>query len=507
MCIRDRLRTLIAPNVATDIQDPWYETNIRLRPGRYSRQDTETTGLDQMHLPDANPFVPENFELISAANQTIPQALIDEANRSLWYYADTDFKQPKAHVRVLLEQYDIQNSARERVLARLYSRTVNEALNTYSYPAYLAGLSYNLSTTGQGLLLHIGGYQDKLPELLSRILTEMQTIELDDDAFVRYKNSLQRALENQLKGKPYHRTLEELKHWLYEPSFNQQQLLAELASVERQDVLTFAENFHKKLAQEIYIHGNLNEQQAHDMAAMVNQYFPANNQQLSPAELLQAPIGLFQQQLQLDHQDNAFTLYIQGSDSSDRSRASFSLLGQILSAPYYQYMRTEQQLGYIVFATPYPQQTVPALAFIVQSPETAPQQLLQHSETFFKQYEEKLSALTPDEFASFKQGLVNLLLEKPKNLAEKASRFWRELNQHRYQFNTMESIAKEVETLTLDEITTLYKKAISEKQHPWLMMVQGGELQDVAQLSEIERNELARFTLPTAVKKSAADKN
>ncbi|WP_420590231.1 insulinase family protein [Bacterioplanoides sp.] len=499
------LRTLIAPNVPTDIQDPWYQTNIRLRPSRYSSQDIETAGLDQMHLPAANPFVPENFELISAADHKSPQALIDEADRSLWYYAETDFKQPKAHVRVLLEQQAVQNSARQRVLARLYSRTVNEALNTYSYPAYLAGLSYNLSTTGQGLLLHIGGYQDKLPELLSRILKEMQTVELDEDAFTRYKNSLQRGLENQLKGKPYQRTLEELKHWLYEPSFNQQQLLTELATVKREDVLAFAENFHQKLAQEIYVHGNLNEQQARDMAAMVNQYFPANSPQLSPAEVLQAPVGEYQQQLQLDHQDNAFTLYIQGDDTSDRSRASFSLLGQILSAPYYQYMRTEQQLGYIVFATPYPQQTVPALAFIVQSPDTEPQQLLQHSETFFKQYKEKLAALTPEEFSSFKQGLINLLLEKPKNLAEKASRFWRELNQHRYQFNTMESIAKEVETLTLEDITTLYKQAISDKQRPWLMMIQGGELQDVAQLSDVKRNDLARFALPQPGKKVATN--
>lgn len=490
------LRTLIAPDVATDIQDPWYGTNIRLRPSRYSHQDTQVDGLESMHLPAANPFIPENFELVDQVKQSKPNALLLQDNRSLWYFAETDFKQPKAHIRVLLEQQDVQRSARERVLARLYSRTVNEALNTYSYPAYLAGLSYNLSATNQGILLHIGGYQDKLAELLSKILLEMKTIKLDEDAFLRYKNSLQRALENQLKGKPYQRTLEELKHWLFEPSFNQQQLLSELETITREDVLQYAERFPQQLAQEIFVHGNLTEQQAHEMAARVDQYFPANTAQLIPAQVLKAPAGQYQKQLQLDHQDNAFTLYIQGNDNSDRSRATFSLLGQILSAPYYQYMRTEQQLGYIVFATPYPQQTVPALAFIVQSPETAPQQLLQHSEAFFHQYEEQLSAMTEDEFNNFKQGLINLLLEKPKNLAEKASRFWRDLSQHRYNFDTMKSIAAEVETLTLEEVKALYQQAIITKQQPWLMVVQGGELTEVTQLSEIKRQELSRFSLP-----------
>ncbi|UTW47332.1 insulinase family protein [Bacterioplanoides sp. SCSIO 12839] len=492
------LRTLIAPNVTTEIVDPWYGTNIRLRPSTFPSLELTTSGLDTMHLPQANPFIPENLELQADVVTEKPLALINEAERAVWYYAEPDFKQPKSHVRVLLQQPDIQNSARQRVLARLYTRTVNEALNTYSYPAAIAGLSYNLSVSGQGLLLHIGGYQDKLPELLQRVLTEMQQAQLNDDEFIRYKNSLQRALENQLKGKPYQRSLEELKHWLYQPAFSPQQLLAELENVTRADVESFAAGFSDKMAHQLYLHGHLSQAQARDMADKVQAAFPANHALLTPAKVRKAPAGQHQQPVQVDHQDTAFTLYVQGADTSDRSRAAMSLMGQVLSAPYYQYMRTEQQLGYIVFATPYPQQTVPALAFIVQSPEASPEKIFAHSQTFFKQFAETLTTMSQEEFVNFQNGLINLLLEKPKNMAEKASRFWRDLGDQRYSFDSMPAIAEQVKQLTLEDIQALYQSAIIDQQQPWLLFVNGGELEDIKPLSEVDREAAALFNLGTS---------
>ncbi|MEK9766485.1 MAG: hypothetical protein VW274_08385, partial [Thalassolituus sp.] len=101
--------------------------------------------------------------------------------------------------------------------AKLYARTVNEALNTYSYPASLAGLNYRLAATDQGLEVAVGGYYDKLPVLLQRIFDEMGSIEISEEEFSRYRSSLQRALENNLKARPFQRTMAEMKNWLIDP--------------------------------------------------------------------------------------------------------------------------------------------------------------------------------------------------------------------------------------------------------------------------------------------------
>jgi len=191
-------------------------------------------------------------------------------------------------------------------------------------------------------------------------------------------------------------------------------------------------------------------------------------------------------------------LYVQGQEGSDRNRARYALLGQILSAPYYQTMRTEQQLGYIVFATPFPQQTIPGLAFIVQSPEASPQAILDSSLSFFSNFEQQLGSMSEEEFNSYRQGLSTLLLEKPKNMAEKVARFWRDIEVQRYSFDTNEAIAAEVKTLSQDEVRALYQNAILERGKPWLLLTQGGAVQDWPALDSLQREQLSRFTLQPA---------
>ena len=77
----------------------------------------------------------------------------------------------------------------------------------------MAGLNYGLNATGRGVELAVAGYQHKMPELVERILQEMETISLSGEDFERYKASLQRSLENQLKNKPYEREIAVLKQW------------------------------------------------------------------------------------------------------------------------------------------------------------------------------------------------------------------------------------------------------------------------------------------------------
>jgi len=48
-----------------------------------------------------------------------------------------------------------------------------------------------------------------------------------------------------------------LKNWLYEPSFDQADLLQALAAVSREDVMQYATTFKNELAVQMYVHGQL----------------------------------------------------------------------------------------------------------------------------------------------------------------------------------------------------------------------------------------------------------
>jgi secreted Zn-dependent insulinase-like peptidase len=489
------LRVLIAPGVDTDTTDPWYGTEIKIRPSDYQKPETsEWTGA--LHLPKANPFVPENLETAPGEASETPQLVTSENGYQLWYYPEHEFDAPRAQVLISIKVPEIKESAEQRVLARLYARTVTEALNTYSYPASLAGLNYRLSATSDGLEIAVGGYFDKLPVLLEQIFTEMKNMDISDEEFNRYQASLIRALENNLKARPYQRTLADLKNWIIEPSFSDTDLLPVVKSATKEALEQFAAQLGNTLSVTTYVHGTLSAESAENIGAITQKYYPANTMTDADSRLLKAPAGQYQQAVIQDHPDKVMTLYLQGSDTSDMARAEAGLLAQMISSPYYQYMRTEQQLGYIVFATAYPQKSVPGLLFIVQSPTATPEEMMNHSRIFFRDYEGKLETISDEEFALFQEGLITHLTEKPKNMGEKAANFWADLSTERYTFDTRQAIADEVDNISKTQILNLYRRAVLNNEWSWLLFEKGGEVDDMAALETLDRSSLEQFELP-----------
>jgi len=489
------LRVLIAPGVDTDTTDPWYGTEIKIRPSDYQKPETsEWTGA--LHLPKANPFVPENLETAPGEASDTPELVASENGYQLWYYPEHEFDAPRAQVLISIKVPEIKESAEQRVLARLYARTVTEALNTYSYPASLAGLNYRLSATSDGLEIAVGGYFDKLPVLLEQIFTEMKNMDISGEEFNRYQASLIRALENNLKARPYQRTLADLKNWIIEPSFSDTDLLPVVKSATKEALEQFAAQLGNTLSVTTYVHGTLSAESAENIGAITQKYYPANTVTDADSRLLKAPAGQYQQAVVQDHPDKVMTLYLQGSDTSDMARAEAGLLAQMISSPYYQYMRTEQQLGYIVFATAYPQKSVPGLLFIVQSPTATPEEMMNHSRIFFRDYEGKLETMSDEEFALFQEGLITRLTEKPKNMGEKAANFWADLSTERYTFDTRQAIADEVVNITKTQILNLYRRAVLNNEWSWLLFEKGGRVNDMTALETLDRSSLEQFELP-----------
>ncbi|MAX86842.1 MULTISPECIES: insulinase family protein [Thalassolituus] len=489
------LRVLIAPGVDTDTTDPWYGTEIKIRPSDYQKAETsEWKGA--LHLPKANPFVPENLETAPGEASDTPELVTSDNGYQLWYYPEHEFDAPRAQVLIDLKVPAIKDSAEQRVLARLYARTVTEALNTYSYPASLAGLNYRLSATSEGLEIAVSGYFDKLPVLLEQIFTEMKNMNISNEQFERYQASLIRALENNLKARPYQRTLADLKNWLIEPSFSDTDLLPVVKATTKEQLENFAAQLGNSITVTTYVHGTLSAESAAEIGTLTQKYYPANTEAKTDSKLLKAPAGQFQQSVTQDHPDKVMTLYLQGTDTSDVSRAEAGLLAQMISSPYYQYMRTEQQLGYIVFATAYPQKSVPGLLFIVQSPTASPEDMMNHSRIFFRDYEDQLETMSDEEFALFQEGLITRLTEKPKNMGEKAANFWADLATGRYTFDTRQAIADEVREITKTQILNLYRRAVLNNEWSWLLFEKGGQVNDMTALDTLDRSSLEQFEVP-----------
>lgn len=483
------VRSWVSPTADVEHQERWYRAE-------YSATQSDYTPLlnkrvqDALQLPAPNPFLPQDLTLPETPKQALPERLNTPSD--VWFYPEHQFNTPKAQVRLQLHHAKVPQSPMYWVLTHLYSRTVNESLNSYSYPLHQAGLHYQLAATSRGLEMMLSGYHDKIPELMHTLLQTLKQAVPTEQDFKRDVNALRRSLNNRLKAKPYERALNELRTHFYEGSHHERVLLSALERVTLDDLHSFIQGFSDHIHSTLYVHGALSRNDALALHTKVHEHYPNTADAVRLASILHVPDGIHQHALRGEHTDNVLALYIQGESKDNAIRAQYALLGQILSNAYYQRMRTEKQLGYVVFAAQYPLRKVPGLIFIVQSPNASPAELLAESERFFSDYQPTLEATTPEQLDDYKQGLISLLREPAKTLGEKASVFWQDINRTNFAFDSREQQARAIEAVTLDQITALYRNRLLNKRSPWLLFTQGEDIANIADI-DLHTAELTPF--------------
>jgi insulysin len=94
---------------------------------------------------------------------------------------------------------------------------------------------------------------------------------------------------------------------------------------------------------------------------------------------------------------------------STRQNALLLLLAQIISDPCFNVLRTQQQLGYIVFSGHWYYQRCAFLRFIVQS-DRHPTDLDTHMEAFIATIPDLIGNMSESEFATHQKSVVTTLV-------------------------------------------------------------------------------------------------
>ncbi len=417
-------------------------------------------------LPAPNPFIPERLALEPPTQDSaIPEHIMAEPGFDLWWLQDRTFRVPRADFKVAVDSPAVRTGARDRALLELYTRVVAEAMNEYAYPARLAGLGFSIDPTLSGFALEISGYSGKQGLLLEQLLASLREPKVPDQRFDDIKAHLARGLENSSRDDPSDQAFAELSNLLVSPYWSDQDLLAALRPLDYDDLRHFVPILLARLDTTALAHGNL---LADDARALGQQVASAL---VEPAEVAPVPDpqviqlaaggGTPVREIPVTQSDSALTFYIQGREASLADRATMGLLAQVVAAPFYEELRTERQLGYLVFASPMPLIEVPGMVLAVQSPVAGPSRLIEEIEVFLASYSEPVAKLSAAEVERHKSALISKLVERPQSLSEKTSDLWRDLSYHHYQFDTRERIAEEVRKLTPEDLTAAYRSLLT----------------------------------------------
>ncbi|KAM3582295.1 metalloprotease [Umbelopsis sp. WA50703] len=147
-------------------KERWYGTEYEVvNISDELRKKVQACGMnDAFHLPEKNEFIPSNFETHydhkclgskESRSDLKTHPVCDCGTRRTTLFGSR--KPMFGHCSATLWHMP------HRMDQRLYTDLLKDSLNEYSYDAEVAGLHYNIENQLEGMLLGIGGYNDKLP--------------------------------------------------------------------------------------------------------------------------------------------------------------------------------------------------------------------------------------------------------------------------------------------------------------------------------------------------------
>ena len=146
-----------------------------------------------------------------------------------------------------------------------------------------------------------------------------------------------------------------------------------------------------------------------------------------------------------------------GNVADDHVRPTSKLLAQILSEPAFNILRTQEQLGYVVFCSNWQSIESIGIRIVVQG-DKAPRYLESRVEAFLVHMRGILESMSQEQFEEQKRGLERKFLEKLKKLSDESARFWTHISTGYLDFRRMERDAQALANITKDDVLTLFKQ-------------------------------------------------
>lgn len=462
------LVTVRSKDVNANKETTWFKAPYAVKELSISQVNAlkKAKALPELALPQPNDFIPENTDLVTAANDEVPRQLDAPKGVELWHATDTEFGTPKATAYVSIRSPNAMGNVEQLVMTQILVSMLNDNLIEFAYPAFLAGLSYDLYKHVRGITIKIAGYSDKQETLLEAILKNIKSSELRAERFTNITERLKRSLENEKEKKPFQQAISKVQETVLVPSWSAEEKLSALATIDIEKLRVFKELFFSEIDTAILSNGNIEDEATLALAKVVETHLL---QGASIKKVERAKIRKLEgkqdwvEEIDIDHPDTSLVYYMQGNNKSFLEQARYSLLAQAIGTDYYALLRTEKQLGYIVFASPFSMLEVPAIAFIVQSPNTSADVIFDETKTFISDQKSALSELSQEEFARYKKAVISRLEEKETQINQRSNRYWSEIDKENYSFDSKQKLIAAIESIELSDFQAFYRGRADKK--------------------------------------------
>ncbi|MBO1256089.1 insulinase family protein [Alteromonas sp. 5E99-2] len=475
----DNLRIkLISPNIEANRVCAYYDAQYAVHDLSDSKIQVcnNPTENPEIYLPKRNPYAKSSPKKVPRHNRfSSPRLINSRKYKKVWFSQELQFNSSKGDLYCSFDLPSLCDNAQNNAVKRIWLLAVNDRLQESLYHASIAGLHYRLYGHQCGFTLHCRGFTDNLLGLAADVLDKSFNDPLDEKAFNHAYHAQKRALANTLLNKPINRLLSRLGVIIQKYNYAPASLLSALDTINFTNFSQVISHSFRHSYSESLLHGNW---------TLANSEFWSSHLDTLPSRfdipsisrhVIQLPLGKTSINcVECEHEDAAVVLYLQAPSDSAKDTAFCMIVEQLLAGPYFNALRTEKQLGYIVGSGYVPHNQHPGIAFYIQSPTHGPNELYLAMISFLKEQINNL-VFYKNYWPSIRKNLLKQVSEEDTNLAKQSQRIWLNLAAGDMSNNRQKQLAFAINEFSFDELVEDAKSILSRQSFGELILYTKGK--------------------------------
>lgn len=335
------------------------------------------------------------------------------------------------------------------------------ALDELSSQASVGGISFTTSEN-DGVTFSASGFTQRLPKLMNQLVAGYASFTPSEQQLAQAKSWYLEQLDAAEKGKAFELAIQPAQLLSKLPYTERSERRKLVSGITLQQLRDYRKMLLEQSTPELMVVGNITPDAVRILAADVKGQLDCTGHEWWHRE-----------QISLDKQvlanlqkpgsstDSALAaLYVPLGFSEHQSMASSSLLSQIIQPWFYNQLRTEEQLGYAVFAFQMPVGRQWGIGFLLQSNVQQPAFLLSRFKAFYPTAEKRLRTMSKEDFSQYQAAMINELKQRPQTLDEEAGRYGKDFDRENYRFDTREKVIAQIQKLTPQALADFFHQAV-----------------------------------------------
>lgn len=418
-------------------------------------------------LPTLNPYIADKLPLIKSEKvYKHPEFIYEKGNTRVLYMPSQYFAdEPKASITLSLRTKQGDQTAKDQVTGALLQYISSLKMDELQYQASVAGMSVSVSQ-GVGLQLNASGYTQHLPELFLSMTKLYLSFEPTEQELAQAKSWYKEQIAVANNAKAYELAMQPLQRINSVPYFEQEQRLAELDKISLSDLTHYRQLLVKSAALQALVFGNINESQSIKTIQDAQKLLNSEGTEWWRGDVVVIDKNyLADFHKQGNSTDNALAeIFVPDGYSRIDGAVLSGILAKVIQPWFYDQLRTNEQLGYAVFAFKSGLGDQWGMGFLLQSNAKTPDYLNTRYQAFYIQALDKLKKLPVDEFNQYKQSIITEMNQPPQTFYEELGRYSSDFSRNIFSFDTRDKVLSALGSATKNQVIEYYENAVIKRK-------------------------------------------